>query len=582
MSNELELQENIAEEEAFEQLFDAAQDYFQEFVRVLRSYGIDPDPEMKLHRSKGMNSYYYLNDRQIYLALPGLKSGTGKFYLAFMKSMMGIDSNARFLEVLNIMLPRLVAHEMGHSLRHRYELFQRENLWMEEQAANQLAMSLIKRRMSPEQKQKVGDVLSAAIAKLGEKLESKDIAIDSYRNVIHALNVTQQIGDSTLDNIELLRSVFAIDTEELLRASGQLPEQVVDRIQQREEVIDDLNQQYTKDSARYMYYHMGWMYFDLLSKQSDYVDEFAVTRLGLKHKLLPEIDAAYQCDRIEIQALYRAFESVQNHSELGQRFFHKRYRTSLLNRIETTKLNVPRGQVQSDLSELMEIWSEDKQDPLELLELVCPPEIKKLFPKHLSSDAETITLPAGKLLPTQTDKRLWKYFTTGESDEEIVNTVERFEILDRIPMLRPLSAELQLSLVHRMYDLKLDSGEPVLWQGEKNSDIFILVEGLLEILVDEEGKAKSKHIGLIKPGSLFGEYSFITSEPASATVRAVRPSKCYVFKGDDLKPITFQHPAVLVQIAASLAEKLNRANQLVATNETNRTVLFSVANDPSV
>ncbi|MEP6894316.1 MAG: cyclic nucleotide-binding domain-containing protein, partial [Chloroflexota bacterium] len=274
----------------------------------------------------------------------------------------------------------------------------------------------------------------------------------------------------------------------------------------------------------------------------------------------------------------RAYEGMKNLSDLGRRFFHKRYRTSLLNRIEVTKLTVAKGPIENDLSELMEIWAEDRADPLNLLELVCPPEIKKLFPKYLSSDTEMMSIPTAEFLPTDTDKRLWKYFTTGEVDEEIANTIERLEILDRIPMLRPLSAELQLSLVHRMYVLKLDSGEPMLWRGEKNSDIFILVEGLLEILLDEEGKIKEKHIGVIKPGSLFGEYSFITNEAASATVRAVRPSKCYVFKGDDLKPMTYRHPAVLVQIAASLADKLNRANQLVATQETNMTVFMQVPN----
>jgi hypothetical protein len=573
MSDENVARAESAEEKGFEQLFETAQSYFQEFIHVLRAHGITPDPNMKLHRSRGLNSYYYLTDGQIYLALPGLKGGSAKFYLLFMKSMLGIESNAEFLEILNILLPRLVAHEMGHSLRHRYNQFQRDNMWLEEQAANQLAMALIKRRMSPEQKRKMRSVLSAAIARMGEKMEAKDVAIDSYRNVIQALNVTQQIGDSTLDNIELLRSVFSVDTEELLRASGQLPEQVVDRLEKREAVIEDMNEQYTKDSARYLYYHLGWMYFDLLSKQSDYVDEFAVTRLGLKYKLLPEIETAKVWDRIEIQALYRAYESVKDRSELGRRFFYKRFRTSLLNRLEVTKLNVPAGQVKNDLSELMEIWAEDQADPLDLLELICPPEIRKLFPKQLAQDADTITLLPAKFLPTETDKRLWKYFTTGESDEEVANTVERLEALDRIPMLRPLSAELQLNLVHRMYVLRVDSNEPVLWRGERNSDIFILVDGLLETLLDGEG-TKAKHIGLIKPGSLFGEYSFIANDAATATIRAVRPSKCYVFKGDDLKPLTFRHPAVLVQMARSLAEKLGRMNQLAAGQNTDQTVFI--------
>jgi CRP-like cAMP-binding protein len=574
MGDQSTLQADSAQAQAFEDLYTSAQAYFTEFLHVLRSYGIEPDPNMELRRSEGMNSYYYLKDGNIYLALPSLKDGAGHLYLIFLKEMLNIESNEDFLEILNILLPRLIAHEMGHSLRHHYNQFRRENLWMEEQVANQMAMALIKRRMPPEQKQKIRLVLANAIAKLGEKMEEKDIAIDSYRNIIYALNATQQIGDSTLDNIELIQTVFSIDTEDLLRASGQLPEQVMDRIDQREAVINELNEQYTKDSARYLYYHLGWMYCDLLSKQSDYVDEFAVTRLDLKHKLVAEIDSNKVLDRIEIQALYSAYQTVSKLSELGRRYFYKRYRTALLRRMEVTTLNVPGGHVESDLTQLMEMWEEDKPDPLAYLEVVCPDDLKKLFPNSISQSDETMALLPAKFLPTETDKSLLKYFTAGETDEKIATTIERLEILDRIPMLRPLPADLQLWLIHRMYRLKVDSSEPVLWVGEKNTDIFILQEGLLEIIVQGEEKAEAKHVGLIKPGSLFGEFSFITNEAAGATVRAVRPSECYVFKGTDLRPMTFNHPAVLVQMARSLAEKLNRTNQLVAAQNTDQTMFL--------
>jgi CRP-like cAMP-binding protein len=572
MSDPDTTQVDAAQVQAFEDLFTSAQAYFNEFKQVLLSYGIEPDPKMELHRSQGMNSYYYLNDGQIYLALPSLKGGVGQLYLLFLKPLLDLESNDEFLEILKILLPRLVAHEMGHSLRHRYNQFRRDNLWMEEQVANQLAMALIKRRMPPEQKKKVREVLAHAIAKLGEKMEAKDIAIDSYRNIIYALNVTQQIGDSTLDNIELVQSVFSIDTEDLLRASGQLPEQVMDRLEQREAVIDDLNEQYTKDSARYLYYHLGWMYCDLLGKQSDYVDEFAVTRLGLKHKLLPEIDSSKILDRIEIQSLFRAYQSLPETATLGRRYFYKRYRTALLTRMEQTTLNVPGGRVESDLTQLMEMWDESKSDPLDYLQVVCPEDLKQLFPNALSHSQDSLSIPPAKFLPTETDKRLFKYFSTGAKDEEITNTIQRMEILDRIPMLRPLPADLHLWLIHRMYRLKVDSSEPVLWMGEKNTDIFILLDGLLEIVVQGEGKGEAKHVGLIKPGNLFGEFSFITNDAAGATVRAVRPSECYVFKGTDLRPMTFNHPGVLVQMAVSLAEKLNLANQQVASQKTDQTI----------
>jgi CRP-like cAMP-binding protein/Zn-dependent peptidase ImmA (M78 family) len=581
MTDPRQAQEEAAEAEAFDQLFAKAETYFDHYLRVLHSYGILPDPEMKLQRARGLNNYYDLKDGQIHMALPSLRGGAGQLYLAFLKSIFGTESNQEILEIIDLLLPRIVAHELGHSLRHRYRQFHQDNLWLEEQAANQLAMALIKRQMTPDQKRRVREMLARAVAKLGEKIETKDIGLDSYRNVEYALNVTQQIGDATLTNIELLRSIFTIDTDKLLRASGQLPEEVLQAIDQRQEVIDDMNEQYTNNAARYAYSHFSWMYYDFLSQRSEYIVEFAVTRLGLKYQVLPEIDAAKVWDRIEIQALYRAYQSVKNKSELGRRFFYKRYRTSLLNRMEITSLNTPTRDVENDLSALMEIWSGEKADPMDMLELVCPPELQKLFPKYLAADPETISMLPAKLLPTETDRRLWKYFTSGEPDAEAANTVRRLEILDNIPMLRPLSAELQLNLLHHMYTLILDSGEPVIWRGERNSDIFIIVEGLLEILVEDGAQAKAKHVGLLKPGSLFGEYSFIANEAAGATIRAVRPSKCYVFKGDDLKPLTYRHPAILVQFAASLAEKLNHANQSVAAQERDRTVFIPSGTGPA-
>jgi len=568
------MQIDPAEGQAFEDLFKAGQTYFNDYVKVLRSYGIEPDPDMKLHRSKGMNSYYNLTDGQIYLALPSLKGGLGTLYLLFLKSMFNIDSNAEILELFTLLLPRIVAHEMGHALRHRYGEFQPDNLWQEEQVANQLAMALIKRRMSPQLKSRVRTVLAKAISKLGEKVEAKDIALDSYRNIVQALNVTKQIGDATLVDIEMVRSVFTIDTEELLRASGELPEYVVDRIEQRETVIDELNEQYTKEAARYTYSHFGWMYYDFLSKQSDYVDEFAVTRLNLKPKLVPELDASNILDKIEVEALFRAYQHTAKRSELGRRYFYKRYRVGLLRRMEVTTLNVPGGKVESDLTQLMETWEEGESDPLNYLWLVCPDDLKSLFPNSLSQNEGTSSFGPDKFLPTETDKKLWKFFQTGETDEATSNTVKRLEILEGIPMLQPLPADLQLWLIHRMYRLKLDSSEPVLWMGEKNTDIFILLDGLLEIIVQEEGQKEARHVGLIKPGSLFGEYSFISNDAGSATVRAVRPSECYVFKGADLRPMTMNHPAVLVQMARSLAEKLSRMNQLVASQTADQTLFM--------
>jgi hypothetical protein len=265
---------------------------------------------------------------------------------------------------------------------------------------------------------------------------------------------------------------------------------------------------------------------------------------------------------------------------LGRRYFYKRYRSSLLARLEMSELNVPGGHVESDISQLMEMWEESQADPLEFLGLISPPEIKKLFPDYLNVNPDVMPLIPSEL-PTDTDKRLWAYFMTGNYDEEVAGTVKRLEVLEATSLLRPLPAELQLWLTHRMYRLILDSGEPVLWMGEKNNDLFILIDGLLEIMIHEEGKAEPTHVGMVKPGNLFGEYSFITNEASSATVRAVRPSECYVFKGGDLRPMTFGHPSVLAQMAESLAEKLSTANQTLASQQSSN-MTFVMPRPPKI
>lgn len=559
----------------FEELFDKAQGYFEEYIRQLRSYGIEPDPNMELHLSTGMNSNYDLSDRQIYLAIPSTERAVGKLYLSFLKSLLQTESDAEIYELFDLLLPRIVAHEIGHSLRHRYGRFDKENLWYEEQLANQLAMALIKRKMSPEKKRRVRRLLSEAISKLEEQVEGGEgVATDSYRDVLHSLNVTEQIGDSMLSNIEVMREVFAIETQELLHFAEELPAKVLERLEKRGEVIEEINEEYTKDAARYIYSHFGWMYVDFLSKQSEYVDEFSVNHLGLEPDLLDEIDPTLVPDRVEIEALFRAAKTLPAEAQLGRRFFYKRYRAALLRRLETTDLNVPRGRVTAEVTKLVEAWDEQGADALDLLELPCPPELKRLFPRNLAQDEETMGLPIERFLPTDTDEALWAYFRKGETDEGVENTVDRMGILESIPLFRPLPVELHLWLIHRMYRLKLEPGEPVLWMGEKNNDLFVLMDGLLEIQVEGTGEGQSEHVDLVTPGDIFGEISFVTNEAASSNVRAVRPSECFVFKGADLTVMSFNHPSVLVQCVTSLGDKLERMSQRVVSQDEEKTVVL--------
>ena len=42
--------------DAFEGLWAKAQGYFNNFVQILQSYGIEPDPDLAVHPAPGMNN----------------------------------------------------------------------------------------------------------------------------------------------------------------------------------------------------------------------------------------------------------------------------------------------------------------------------------------------------------------------------------------------------------------------------------------------------------------------------------------------------------------------------------------------
>jgi CRP-like cAMP-binding protein len=120
-------------------------------------------------------------------------------------------------------------------------------------------------------------------------------------------------------------------------------------------------------------------------------------------------------------------------------------------------------------------------------------------------------------------------------------------------------------LAHVFCLAKFAPGEAVIWENERNDDVYFLIEGRLEVWVTREGQALK--VGLIKPGEIFGEIAFFTADPRYATVRATEPSQCFVLTDTDLQLMAYQHPTILMQMAGALAKRLADIYQ-TSRNET--------------
>jgi CRP/FNR family cyclic AMP-dependent transcriptional regulator len=539
-------------------LFEIGRQAFTSFIQEFAAYGIEADPAMELKRGQGMLCYYSLEDGHIYLAVPNLNDPVGKLQALMMRSLLGCESNEDLVRFLRMFIPQVLAHELGHHFRHRYGLFG-DSLWYEEQVANQLAIAMVKHRLSPEDKAYARQFLRKAIDSLAQKMEAKNIAVDSYYSVLDALNVSGQIDNADFENIQLIQSLLDVDSQELLIDSGQLSPELVQRLEHREDIIEQIDEQYAADAVKYIYYQVVWLYLALTSHETQYVEEFARVHLNQTIDLLPLIEPGQNPTRRQIRACFKAYQDLSTHSTAA-RYFYKRYRALLLAELQSVELEVPHhtDSFKKEANLILGTWSEQEADTLNYLAHLAPPALRGLFP-HTIADHLDPDLDLHVDLPTETDRRLWRHLTTDPADQGVINTLQRLELLDRTDLYRPMPADVMLELAHNLCRIKLAPNETIIWQGELNDDVYILIEGRLQVFVKQNGQ--DVHVNDIQPGEMFGEVAFFTEEPRNATARAVEPSECFVLKDSDLQLFAYEHPAVLMQMAAVLAKRLTQSYQ---------------------
>jgi hypothetical protein len=536
-------------------LFELGQEYFDKFKQEFTSYGLEADAGIELRVGRGLLCYYSLEDRHIYLSVPDFSQPVGKLQALFLRSLLGCDTNEELMRFFQLFIPHIIAHEMTHHYRHRYGLFREDRMWEEEQIANKLSMAVVKHRLSPDKKSYAKQFLRRAIEALSAKMEAKNIAVDSYYSPLHALNVSGQINVADFENIELIQSMFGLSAEKILMGSGQLSEELAERLEHRDDLIEEIDEQYTSDQIKYIYYHVGWLYLDITSRETEYVDEFARNYLDLGLELLPPIESDPEPDENAVRACFKAYQACRPRSDVAARYFYKRYRILLLTMLKSAELLAPAHieRLKREATLILENWTEDESDTLDYLSELAPPALRPLFPHAIAAYIDP-DLEVSRYLPTETDRRLWQHVTHRAEDEAAKNTLYRLSILDRTEIYRPLPAALMLELTHLFCQVNFAPGETVIWQNERNDDVFFLIDGKLEVLVTRDDQ--TERVDIIDPGEMFGEIAFFTEDPRYATVRAVEPSRCFVLTDADLQLFAFQHPTILMQMAGVLAKRL--------------------------
>jgi CRP-like cAMP-binding protein len=118
----------------------------------------------------------------------------------------------------------------------------------------------------------------------------------------------------------------------------------------------------------------------------------------------------------------------------------------------------------------------------------------------------------------------------------------------------------------------LESGIPVVRQGDSGDSLYIVHEGLLKVTIENDHGVTE--VGRVRPGQFFGEMSLMTGAPRSATVTPMVDSKAFEISREVLAPILRDRPEVAALMSEVLAERqianaplLENGRQQIETRE---------------
>lgn len=118
--------------------------------------------------------------------------------------------------------------------------------------------------------------------------------------------------------------------------------------------------------------------------------------------------------------------------------------------------------------------------------------------------------------------------------------------------------------------------ELIICEGDPAADIFIIVEGEVEVVKKDTSANHQHRISLLTPGAVIGELALLDNIPRSASVRALQPTKALSIAINDLQALTKGsaeelkiYDKVITNLAREVTQRLRNTNEAVVKSLTN-------------
>jgi CRP-like cAMP-binding protein len=153
----------------------------------------------------------------------------------------------------------------------------------------------------------------------------------------------------------------------------------------------------------------------------------------------------------------------------------------------------------------------------------------------------------------QVPRRREEIYLGQLEDERASESSDRASWIDQVLLFAAVPEDQRMMIQAAATEYQLAPAEDVVRQGEAGSSLFIVQRGVCEVIIG--GENGGEKVGVMGPGSVFGELSLLTGSPRSATVRAATTSVVYEITKQNLAPLLREYPELATEFATVLADR---------------------------
>lgn len=188
-------------------------------------------------------------------------------------------------------------------------------------------------------------------------------------------------------------------------------------------------------------------------------------------------------------------------------------------------------------------------------------ELTMLLP-HRKASATIIASEPGKLLTISRDE--FKHFLKIRPallESLITKMHKRLLEFALKPLLISENGQKQLwtsRLAEAFKVTKFSNQEHLMVEGEKNHSLYVILDGDVEISIKGSQNSNNISVTTLTTGDFFGEFSLLTGEAASASVKALSNGCLAILEKDKVDQLATHYPEFLPRIISSFrARKLS-------------------------